>query len=217
MYRRRTGAHCRRVGRAAMDAWRAPHAALGSRSRSAYRSSPRRRSEPPDRRRCCRAAAPATADETASGDRALRRQRFDGALFADAAAVCACPDEEQNGCRGLFVFDRADARDAPHAQAPSRRGAGSALTRGTGLVRGHADRRGAPLVQSAVGASGAERRTGGRAHLRRVGPRRPGAAGARDRAAAAQLPSFGLAEPAARHRALRAADERTPGSAALRR
>ena len=44
-----------------------------------------------------------------------------------------------------------------------------------------------------------QRRAGRAADLGRLGPRRAGAAGARDRAAAAQLPSADLAEPADRH------------------
>src|SRR5262249_44664439 len=52
------------------------------------------------------------------------------------------------------------------------------------------------------------------ADFRRLGSRRSRAARARNGAASAQLPSPRLAEPAARHRTLRAAHQRTSGRAA---
>ena len=158
-------------------------------------------------------AAPAPAPARA----AVRRQRIDGALLAHAAALRPRRDEASPPRRDLSLLDAADPdhEAAPRVRADVALAAVSRSvpdwsggTRIGGAVREFHQRwgrrvlRGGPVVL--LVSDGWDRGD-------------PGSCGDRDRAAPAQLPSPGVAEPAHRHGRLRAVDARPPGGAAVRR
>ena len=155
-----------------------------------------------------RAAAPARA--------AVRRQRLDGALLPHAAALRARVDQRHQRVEA-FLFSTRLTRI-------TRSSAGRGPTmRSRAVSRAVPDWSGGTRIGAAV-------KEFHQRWSRRVlhgGPvvllisdgwdrGDPGGAPRSDRAAPAKLPSPDLAEPADRHRRLRAADARPPGGAAVR-
>ena len=198
-----------------MDAGAAPDAALGERPRTAHR---------PAGARSRAACAPAATCRCRAAGAALRprpivllcdvsgsMERYSRMLLHFAHAMA----RRHRAGRGVPVFDPADAHHRAAARAPPRRGGRRRIavvpdwsggTRIGDALRqfhqrwGRRTLRGGPVVLL---------------DLRRLGPRRSGGAARSDRAAAAQLPSADLAQPADRHDRLRAADARAARGAAV--
>ena len=203
-------------GSARVDARRTPDAPLGTRAWAAHRPAARARPQRPHRRRRLRIAATPAPHPSASAGGAVRRQRLDGSLLADAPALRPCHRAPASPRRGVRLRHPAHARHRRAArQAPRPRGVGR-VARRAGLVRRHAHRRG-PSRSST--SSGGARLGGGPVVLLisdgwdRGDPALLARAG---QAAAAELSSPDLAQPAHRHARLRAADARTAGGPALR-
>ena len=185
--------------------------------RQPHRSAARAGAQPAHRRRDHDAAAPAPAHPPPADRAAVRRQRLDGALHADAAAVRAHAVARHARVEA-FLFATRLTRITMELRAPKPDAAMAAVSRavkdwsggtriGDALRSFHQRWRRRTLHGSSVViliSDGWDRGD-------------PRAAARRDRAAAAQLPPADLAEPADRHDRLRAADARAAGGAAVRR
>ena len=188
-------------------------------SRLSRRTRPARHARPPPRpaRHHARVAAPgrraaraalARADAAPAPARAdPRRVGLDGAVRADAAPVRAGVRRGPRAGRGVRVRHAADAahararRPRPGPRARARRRARDRL------VRRHADRRLARDAQPRARPPDRARRVR-RPALGRLGPRRPGRARRRARPPAPHGAPAGVAQPARRRSALRAAHAR---------
>ena len=182
------------AGRGAGCAGRARASICGARSRRSLRTGGD----------IVESAAPRAAPPAAAARAAVRRQRVDGALLADAAPLRPRRHPAPPPGRGVPVFDAAHAHHRASCAPPRIGRRGRAPWRGR-CPTGRAARASATRCSSSTGAgAGARWRaarscssspTAGTAATRR--------AARRDGAAAAQLPSPDLAEPAHRHARLR--------------
>ena len=102
IHRRRSDARASRAGAAGVESWRAADAAMDTGARLARRSAARAGAQPAHRWRRDRAAAADAARAAAADRAAVRRQRIDGALLADAPALRARADADVSGASKPF-------------------------------------------------------------------------------------------------------------------
>ena len=202
---------------ACLAAWPSPYPAMDQGARVAGRSAARPRAQRAHGRRSPGSPAAAPQDRPSTPGPALRCQRLDGALHADAPVFRACPGQARPASRGLPVLDSVDPHHAAAARTPRRRGARERLADRARLVGRHAHRQRAAAASPALEPSRPRVPSHRPLDLRWVGSRRSGRASPGDLAAQAELPSPRVAQSADWHRGLRATDTRPAGGAAVRR